>query len=67
METPIWAIGSTFKGRGAETWEGDLQKCDYTIQRQVQIVKLSHLTCTLDVDSMAQIGVFIVCIRNWFA
>jgi len=26
METSIWAIGSTSKGRGAEGWEGGFAK-----------------------------------------
>ena len=51
------------QGRG----RGDLQKCDYPIQGRVQIVKLLHPPCRLDVDPMARIGVFIVCIRRWFA
>jgi len=61
METSIWAIGSTSKGRGAEGWEGDLQKCDYPIQGRVQIVKLTNPPYLLDVDPMTQIEVFIFC------
>jgi len=61
IETSIWAIRSTSKRRGAERWEGDLQKCDCPIQGQVQIVKLPNLTYPLDVDPMTQIEVFIVC------
>ena len=34
MEISIWAITSTSKGRGAKRWEGDLQKCDYPIQKR---------------------------------
>jgi len=26
MKIPIWAIGSTFKGRGAGAWEGEFAK-----------------------------------------
>jgi len=32
METSIWIIGSTSKGRCAGVGRGDLQKCDYLIQ-----------------------------------
>ena len=51
------------QGRG----RGDLYKCDYPIQWRVQIVKLFHPPCPLDVDPMAQIRVSIICIRMWFA
>jgi hypothetical protein len=44
METPIWAIGSTSKGRGAGAWEGDLQKCDYSIQRRVLMLQWFYTT-----------------------
>ena len=43
---------------------GDLQKCDY---RGRLIIKLPPSSCPLDLDPMVQIGVFIVCIRRWFA
>ena len=49
---------------GRRGWEGDLEKCDYPIQGRVQIVKLSHPPCLLDVDPIAQIGVSIVGIRR---
>jgi len=55
METSIWVIRLTAKVRGAERWEGDLQKCDYPIQGRVQIVKLTNPPYLLDVDPMTQI------------
>ena len=61
MQTLIWAIGSTSKGRDTGGGRGDLQKCDYSIQGRVQIVKLLNPPCPLDVDPMTQIEVFIVC------
>ena len=61
MKTSIWAIRSTSKGRDAERWKGDLQKCDYPIQERVQIVKLPNPTYPLAVDLMAQIEISIVC------
>ena len=64
IETSIWVIRSTSKGRGVERWEGDLQKCDYPIQWWVQIVKLPNLPYPLDVDPMTQIEVFIVCTKR---
>jgi len=60
METSIWVIRSTSKGRDAERWEGGFAKCDYPIQERVQIVKLSNSSYPLDVDPMTQIEVPIV-------
>jgi len=37
-----------------------LQKCDYPIQRRIQIVKLFNSSYSLDVDPMIQIEVSIV-------
>ena len=42
----------------------DLQKYDYPIQGRVQIVKLSNSSYPLDVDSMTQIEVSIVCMER---
>ena len=61
IKTLIWAIGSTSKGRGAGGERGNLQKCDYSIQGRVQIVKLSHPPYPLDVDPMTRIEISIVC------
>ena len=64
IKTLIWVIGSTSKGRGAGGERGNLQKCDYSIQGRVQIVKLLNPPCPLDVDPMTQIEVSIVCIER---
>ena len=55
------------RGGAQRRGRGDLQKCDYLILGRVQIVKLSHPPCLLDVDPMTQIKVSTVCIRMWFA
>ena len=44
--------------------EGDLQKCDYSIQGRVQIVKLPNPLYPLDDDPMTQIEVSIVCMKK---
>ena len=50
------------QGGGAQRGgRGDLQKCDYTIQGRVQIVKLPNPPYPLDVDPITQIEVSIVC------
>ena len=61
MKTLIWAIRSTSRGEVQRGGRGDLQKCDYPIQRRVQIMKLSNSPYPLDVDPITQIEVFIVC------
>ena len=50
METPIWVIGSTSKGRGAGGGRGDLQKCDYPIQGRMVNCKITPFSCPLDLD-----------------
>jgi hypothetical protein len=42
----------------------DLQKCDYSIQGRVQIVKLLNPLYPLDDDLIIQIEVFIVCMKR---
>jgi len=64
METSIWAIRSTSKGRVQRDRRRDLQQCDYPIQRWVQIVKLFNPPYSLDVDPMIQIEIFIVCTKR---
>ena len=49
------------KGGAQRGGRGDLQKCDYTIQGRVQIVKLPNPPYPLDVDPITQIEVSIVC------
>ena len=61
MQTLIWAIGSTSKGRGAWGGSEDLQMCDYPTKSGRLIVKLHNLPCPLDVDLMVQIEVCMVC------
>ena len=64
MKTSIWTIISTSKGRAQRGGKENLQKCDYTIQGRVQIVKLPNPLYPLDVDPMTQIEVSIVCMKR---
>ena len=42
MQTLIWAIGSTSKGRDTGGGRGDLQKCDYSIQGRAVNCKITQ-------------------------
>jgi hypothetical protein len=48
------------RGEAQRSRRRDLQKCDYPIQEQIQIVKLFNSPYPLYVDSIIQIEVFIV-------
>jgi len=61
MQTSIWVIGSTSKGRGAGVEEGICKSVVIQFKGGRLIVKLFDLPFSLDVDPATQIEVCIVC------
>ena len=64
MQTSIWVIGSTSKGRGTGVGEGICKSVVIQFKSGRLIVKLFDPPCPLDVDLVTQIEVCIVCMEK---